>query len=136
MGQYHFLCNLDKKEFVNPHRLGDGLKVWEQCASGPGGIGSACVALLACPTPRGGGDLERCEAYGRWHGDRVALVGDYAENSDLPPVDQASGIYGGLHSPSSGWKDISEIVEKLLSKELGITYTGDGWRGRTFHNIS
>ena len=26
MGQYHKLINLDKKEFVDPHKLGLGLK--------------------------------------------------------------------------------------------------------------
>jgi len=30
---------------------------------------------------------------GRWAGDPVALVGDYAEDSDLPPEFQASRIY-------------------------------------------
>ena len=32
MGQYWKAVNLDKREFVHPHRLGCGLKLWEQLA--------------------------------------------------------------------------------------------------------
>ena len=32
MGQYWVVVNLDKHEFVMPHRLGSGLKLWEQLA--------------------------------------------------------------------------------------------------------
>lgn len=79
MGQYHQLVNLDKREFVNPHVLGDGLKVAEQLGSGRGGVASAMVLLCCCPEPRGGGGLPKSSVMGRWHGDRVALAGDYAE---------------------------------------------------------
>ena len=30
MGQYHYTVNLDKKEYLVPHKLGDGLKLLEQ----------------------------------------------------------------------------------------------------------
>lgn len=120
MGQYWIPANLDKKEFINPHRLGSGLKLWEQLANPPG-VGAALIILCAAmPEKRGGGDFDLDENWhgpertsgaepgpmpepypaiaaktiGRWAGDRIALVGDYAEDSDLPdcPV-PASQIY-------------------------------------------
>ena len=36
MGQYYLVVNLDKKEFLHPHKLGDGLKLMEFAASGDG----------------------------------------------------------------------------------------------------
>lgn len=85
MGQYHMTVNLDKREFINPHGLGDGLKLWEQ-VGGPGGVGSALIVLLAASNGRGGGDFstEYPDLVGRWAGDRIAIVGDYAEVGDLP----------------------------------------------------
>jgi hypothetical protein len=112
MGQYWLVVNLDKREFINPHRLGAGLKLWEQLAAHPGTGAALLVLCAAMPEQRGGGDFdldsnwhgpERTfpkhnitpgpmpEDYqsvarrtiGRWSGDRIALVGDYAEDSDL-----------------------------------------------------
>lgn len=56
MGQYHVVVNLDKKEFIDPHKLGDGLKLFEQINS-HGGTMAALFALLACSNGRGGGDI-------------------------------------------------------------------------------
>jgi len=113
MGQYWLVVNLDKKEFINPSKLGTGLKLWEQLATHPG-TGAALIVLLAAERePRGGGDFDIDENWhgperkfpehnvtpgpmpegyseiakrtiGRWAGDRIAIVGDYAEDSDLP----------------------------------------------------
>jgi hypothetical protein len=128
MGQYWLAVNLDKKEFIDPHKLGAGLKLWEQLANHPGTGAALIILCAAMPEPRGGGDfdmgvnwhgLERNEAMktgeidgvtpgpmpegysvvarrtiGRWAGDRIALVGDYAEDSDLPAEFHASKIYG------------------------------------------
>lgn len=112
MGQYHLTINLDKREFLSPHTLGDGLKLLEQGLSGPGGITTALHVLLAVSNGRGGGDYNDGVEYrysmdpaggpgksetirhpfadlaesvvGRWGGDRIAIVGDYAEDGDLP----------------------------------------------------
>jgi hypothetical protein len=120
MGQYWYPVNLDKKEFINPHRLGSGVKLWEQLANSPGTGAALLILCAAMPEARGGGDFdlddnwhgpertdstnvgEMPEEYppiakrtiGRWAGDRIALVGDYAQDDDLPnsPV-PASKIY-------------------------------------------
>lgn len=162
MGQYWIPINLDKKEFVDPHKLGCGLKLWEQLANHPG-TGAALVLLCAAQRePRGGGDLanDTQNVIGRWAGDRIALVGDYAEDSDLAPEHKASTLYAKCraettivyndkpkgaayqmgHGEHNGkyahykvtkkaeYKDISAQVCKVLEKELGGKFSGDGWR--------
>ena len=103
MGQYHLLVNLDRREFVDPHKIGCGLKLWEQLANNPS-TGAALIALCAVSNGRGGGDLsipdsgfslngEPCDLIGRWGGQRIAFVGDYGEPGDLPPEDKADLIY-------------------------------------------
>lgn len=65
MGQYWKPVNLDKKEFVNPHKLGTGLKLWEQLAAHPGTGAALIVLTAAMPEARGGGDFDLDK---NWHG--------------------------------------------------------------------
>jgi hypothetical protein len=126
MGQYHYVVNLDKKEFIHPHMLGVGLKLWEQMAAHPG-TSSALIALLACSNGRGGGDLHEDEIVGRWAGDRIAIVGDYGQDDDLPGNDPpASEIYA-LCSDET-WHDVSADIAALIERELEGKFVGDGWR--------
>lgn len=126
MGQYWKVVNLDRREFIHPHKVGAGLKLWEQVANHPG-TGAALIILCAAqPEQRGGGDLSPCkdineQVIGRWAGDRIALIGDYAEDCDLPdsPV-PASKLYDlCTEDKESGWRDISELVAKQIEHELG-----------------
>jgi len=154
MGQYWKPVNLDKKEYVNPHKLGAGLKLWEQLANAPG-VGAALIVLTAAmPERRGGGDLAlssgadpaydeiAARTIGRWAGDRIAIVGDYAENSDLPAEHEASTIYGrcisieaqldgesGPDTPLAYFYDITADVARVIEYELDGKFVGDqGWR--------
>lgn len=151
MGQYHITVNLDKKEYIHPHRLGDGLKLWEQGAS-QGGTLNALHALLAVSNGRGGGDyVEDPHFVGRWGGDRIAIVGDYAEAKDLPGVDYAEFIYAacgytaeeakeiagtdewrqtfGPLDPEE-WVDISDLARDFLSDQWNLEFGDDGWVSR------
>ncbi len=131
MGQYHLAINLDKKQYLNPHELGDGLKLWEQAASGHGGVGSALIVLLGVSNGRGGGDFETSELVGSWGGDRIAIVGDYAEDTDLPAEFEASDLYRRCRDGDPSFRNITADVAALLERELQITYSGNGWRDRT-----
>jgi hypothetical protein len=98
VGQYFYLINFEKKEFVHPHTIGCGLKLSEQAGSLPG-TGTAMVILMAAmPEARGGGDFDKthCEIcrriIGRWAGNRVALIGDYAHPDDLMTSGQHKGL--------------------------------------------
>jgi hypothetical protein len=165
MGQYWIPVNLDKREFIHPHKLGDGLKLGEMIYNS--GVGAGLVILTAAYRERrGGGDLDLVENWhgpertfpepypaiaqrtcGRWAGDRIAIVGDYATDSDLPPEFEASKIYSLCNSrediddpeylerlaedgitPDQFFTDISEDVCAVLEHELRGSFIGTGWR--------
>lgn len=142
MGQYHKLVNLDKREFVDPHKLGCGLKLWEQLASHPG-TGSAMIILLASASNgEGGGDLKNDEILGRWRGDRIAMVGDYDDKAmyvvgtETPTtqdrVFSGAAIYQVCGEVGSDWKDVSDAVAAVIERELDGKFSGKGWRDFTF----
>ena len=125
MGQYHITVNLTKREFIHPHKLGDGLKLREQLWA-TGGIQSALLLLLAASNGRGGGDFAKDEMIGRWAGDRIAVIGDYAEPGDFrrrrnDPL--AGELYGLCGESNSGWTDISELVIPVLERECEVKIT-------------
>lgn len=185
MGQYWMPVNLDKKEYIDPHKLGCGLKLWEQLANHPS-TGTALIILTAAQKERrGGGDFDMEENWhgpertipphnmdpgpmprnyptiahdtiGRWAGDRIAIVGDYAEDSDLPRQFEASKIWdklgpeyeyyenddpeGALTQTKDGkfshrkvvkesvYLDITDDVCSVIEHELNGKFSGDGWR--------
>lgn len=62
MGQYWKAVNLTKREWIDAHQLGSGVKLWEQLANF--GIGEALIILCAAmPKVRGGGDLDLDQNY-------------------------------------------------------------------------
>jgi hypothetical protein len=164
MGQYWMVVNLDKKEFVDPHKLGTGLKLWEQLANHPATGAALIVLCAAMPEARGGGDFDldanwhgperkfpehnmtpapMPEDYqaiakrtiGRWAGNRISLVGDYAEDGDLPKKDKASKIYSKCCAGKS-FKDITEDVCAVIEHELNGKYTDDGYRHFLYNDKS
>jgi hypothetical protein len=60
---------------------------------------------------------------GRWAGDRIAVVGDYSEDSDLPSFPDFAKLYS-----DDTTADITDDVVKVLEHELGGKFVGDGWR--------
>lgn len=137
MGQYHIAVNLDRLEYIMPHRLGDGLKLREQLGSSTGIPQALHVLLCACPEYRGGGDYEHrhtipeARVVGRWAGQRVAIVGDYAEDSDLPAEFMASTIYAECREDTDDrkgkYRDITDLVAPVLGNLLEVDYVGEGW---------
>lgn len=114
MGQYHTLVNLDKKEYVHAHQIGNGLKLMEQVGFEKS-TASALWLLLAASNGRGGGDARNHPLIGKWAGDRIAVIGDYAESTDIPGMD-AKLIY---KEAGESYKNISTEVRKLLDAEFG-----------------
>ena len=127
MGQYHQLVNVDKKEVVHPHELGLGLKQWEHIGDFHGTLADAMYILMMTSPERGGGDLPMTGISGRWVGDRVLVVGDYTEDSDVPSIPSA----GLLYRESDSYTDISEMVAEAFGVVFGIKVEGDGWKVRT-----
>ena len=101
MGQYHKVYNLDKREFIHPHHIGNGLKLLEQV----GHIKSTSTALfllLANSNGRGGGDAAPHPLIGSWAGDRILIQGDYAEEGDKaftskPDLESFTDISSGVN---------------------------------------
>lgn len=88
------------------------------------------------PEQRGGGDLDTDEegfvgdlkkaagvsyadiaqrTIGRWSGDRIALIGDYAEKGDLKPKDNADLVYELCASDEDRLKQVAHL-KKLVKK--------------------
>lgn len=134
MGQYHMLVNLDKKEFVSPHALGLGLKQMEHLSNNHFGqiasLSDAMYFLVMTSPERGGGDFARTAISGQWVGDRVVVLGDYTDDSDVPGFPYASEIWSEFDDPTKGWTDISEEVAEALGDVFGFSMEGDGWKTR------
>jgi hypothetical protein len=149
MGQYFMIVNIDKKEFVHPHRIGAGLKFWEICANN-----SARVVpfLLRSSAEGGGGDADEwhdpqpagvvddaasSNTCGRWAGDRIIITGDYDTPSYEITVAEARADGWGedgikrdtkpngmvkctlYHYAQLKFKDISEWVVRDFNKFIG-----------------
>lgn len=104
MGQYYYVVNLDKKQYLHPHKFGDGLKAVE-FASGYNTM-RALAYLLTKSDEGGGGDYgdDPSGVAGSWAGDRIWIVGDY-DSSKL--YDEAA----------EGYEEMSPKVIPLLQKE-------------------
>ena len=143
MGQYHRLVNMDRREFLDCHALGDGLKLAEQVSSGPGGVASALLVLLAASNGRGGGDLpddmatEENRVVGRWAGQRIAMVGDYAEDDDFPTREgdaKPSAICElcatpdpGEEPPAGAFTNITPLVRRYMERLDWAYPDAEGW---------
>lgn len=185
MGQYWKAVNIDKREFVHPHKLGAGLKLGEQLGTHPGTSTALLILLSSYTEKRGGGDPDLDEnwwglnrhsnidkypgspapfsipdypaiakrTWGRWAGDRVIVVGDYAKDEDWPdspiPMSQLyerclgeadldNEQYVARCAEAAGmtvedfrkqcFTDISGDVCTVIEHELWGTFEGKGWR--------
>ena len=149
MGQYHLTVNLDKKEFLMPHKLGIGLKLMEQHGI-PYGTPDALFMLLACSNGKGSGDFidNQNKLCGSWAGDRIAVVGDYADKDSLPMMFGADSIYKLCHTypldcnleectadASSHYLDITDMIIPVMMMNVPGLYINTneiGWRKREY----
>ena len=141
MGQHHYLINLDKKQAIHPHQIGNGLKLHEQVGWSYS-TATVLVMLLASSSKdggRGGGDFHaKHPLVGAWAGNRIAFVGDYAEPEDIAGINAAL-IYQQCkavccpdekENRPSGWQEwanISPQVREMMMAEFNIRYAGEGW---------
>lgn len=128
MGQYHYCVNVTKQEYLRGHAFGVGLKAVEQVGrhadAGAGTIG-AMFFLMSFSRSRGGGDFDsEVDSYlGRWHGDHVVVMGDYAEAEDFPGCDPKF---------RETFTDISDAVADSFGRAIDVVYVGaaGGWRSQ------
>lgn len=144
MGQYRILANWDKKEWVDPHKIGLGLKQAEQIGAFHASMGDIPYLLVSISNGRGGGDVptEGLEdILGRWAGDRVLVVGDYSEEGDVnivgddglfinPRKEIYTPCQDRAHPQYSEWDDISIMIDHMIEALWGYRMSGGGWRSR------
>lgn len=127
MGQYYVIANLDKRAGFSPSSVGSGWKLMELAHS----TGPISALLLLLGDKRG------------WRGNRIALVGDYAESDDISvEATQAAGIpcehiyaavsdpgwllqQHGIDAKAFGWKNVGWLARKVLVS-AGLVTFGEG----------
>lgn len=72
MGEYYFIVNLDKRQYLNSFKFGDGLKLMQVAR---GRVMTALTLLLVDGENSGGEN----SLIGHWAGDRIVVAGDYAD---------------------------------------------------------
>lgn len=72
MGQYFIAVNTTKREWIHPHRFGDGLKFPELCSSGYGFLAGLATLIKQTNDP-----VDDLPIVGSWAGDNITLPGDY-----------------------------------------------------------
>ena len=116
MGQYYKVCNLNKLQYLHPHRFGEGLKLLEFGCSANGTMTGLAI-LLADGNGRGGGDLHsEHPIIGSWAGDRIVIAGDYADEGKWD--DEEGALYSAAEEPA--WEDISDQVIEAMSDDSYI----------------
>jgi hypothetical protein len=112
MGQYHYIVNTTKKEYLDPHNFGQGLKLLEWSCS-MGGVNTALAVLLSNSNNRGGGDLRSDHPIiGSWANNNIVVAGDYAEDGD---AGESKGDNIFDLCSNGKYKDISfNVMEALL----------------------
>lgn len=106
MGEYFYIVNESKKQYLHPHRFGDGLKLMEFASSGHGTM-LGLALLLRKADESGGGDFHGnldAPLLGSWAGDSIVIVGDY----------DSSGLYD---KASAEYEDISTKVVALMAED-------------------
>lgn len=135
MGQYHKLVNVDKKEYLDPHSIGLGVKQWEHQSEARwmlyGSLSDAMYILTMTSPARGGGDMPASEISGRWAGDRVMVVGDYTEDEDLPAHFMAGQLY---HLADSTYTEIGAEVREAFTTIYGIEWEIEEIGPYTYYN--
>lgn len=149
MGQYYLIVNIDKEQYLYPHKFGDGLKLMEFGNSACGTLLGLAV-LLANGNNRGGGDLRTDHPMvGHWAGDRVVVAGDYGDEGEFldgldDAVDAAADDYDvdpdslTLYAvANSQFTDVSDaVIRAVVDGEgdrhplAGIDFDDDGWRSK------
>lgn len=125
MGQYHKLVNLDKKEFINPHKMGSGLKLDEFNESL---VMVALSILLSDNNGQGCGDIFKkgrggpADHSGRWAGNRIVITGDYTAHGTHKEERDGDNLYGSLYEEEAedgtkkptDFTDISGLMRESL----------------------
>ncbi len=143
MGQYYYIVNIDKKQFLYPHKFDDGLKLMEFGQSS-GGTLLGLTILLASGNGRGGGDVfskAYCKAeeeymqkkdakkkfpsakkyndsiIGSWAGNRIVIAGDYGDSYKHIPRKDRQKLYEKCLEEQQDRENISQETKEEYAKQ-------------------
>jgi hypothetical protein len=115
MGQYFVIVNADKQELLDPSYFGHGYKLGDMVRGGLMGALTGLTYLLALSGSIGGVELHESDPmFGRWAGDRVAIVGDYFQGMVGDVQWETELTYNRVTDWQDGWVDISEHVLRSI----------------------
>jgi len=131
MGQYHYVVNLTKKQFLHAHKFNEGIKLMEFGCNSKG-LMTALAVLLSNSTGRGGGDFHGDHPLvGSWAGDSIVIAGDYAELGDSGegPIGKKPGPYKNIYTrcDEGEFEDISADAIEMLKQD---EYVATALKGR------
>lgn len=125
MGQYYVTVNLDKRQFLNPHSFGDGLKLVEFGSSGFGTM-MGLAALLSSGNGRGGGDVHSSSPLiGSWAGDRIVVAGDYDDAGKFLTRDMIRAFIKAKRAQGEEYKDDEVPTLYQVAWELFVDISAD-----------
>jgi len=116
MGQYYVIVNINKMEYLNPHRFGDGAKLLE---FGSSAVGTMCglAILLADGNNRGGGDLRSDnKIIGSWAGDKIVVAGDYADPWKFIPKKYRKPLFLRCLEDQQKRKELSKKTQREFAR--------------------
>lgn len=148
MTQYHKVVSLTAREFIHPHRLGDGLAADEHDMT----VWALHAAMVDPTPPILAGNPGNWQ--GRWYGHHVVVIGDAAgpDHAGVPASDllfsaccsreefDETIIYKRQYPEMQDdaermlalgrFHDVSHLAREWLQVRHDIRYTGDtGWCG-------
>ncbi len=111
MGQYFVIVNVDRREFLDPGYFDHGSKLGDLVRGGLTGALTGLTYLLALSGSIAGGELHETDPmFGRWAGQRIAIVGDYYGGTVGDLAWETELTYAKVQYWQDGWVDISEHV--------------------------
>jgi hypothetical protein len=115
MSQYHAICSLDAGEALNPMLFGDDYSLTALGAGSGYGATTSAFALAIAPG-------------GRWHGHRLAVIGDYVHEDDLPAgvpfADDPLLLYSRCCTLDDEPSAASYELQKACAARWGVSYNG------------
>lgn len=126
MGQYYITVNVDKRQFLDPHNFGGGLKLMEFSGQ-QFCLPQALCILLAHANGRGGGDLhidgkripqKEADLVGSWAGDRIVVAGDYDDEWKWVPEDLKGKVYEEEEYVNGYGSEKKKVKRKFGEREI------------------
>ena len=132
MGQY-YIVNIDKKQYLHPHKFGDGIKLMEFGCSSLGVLTGLTILLAS-------GLHSDNPIIGSWAGDRIVIAGDYADEELYVTEEDCKNIKDDDGNPvKPGEINLHTLCSMEgspyhdISFEILLAMSEDGW---VYENMS